>query len=235
MTTINNKPWADQPFSLITSPLAKTGSKDQITKIATEMVCVHNTFIQGLNSMILQAEHVPTSEYSPFISYCMLWSTLLEDHHTTEEEYFFGALDKKYGEGTMQESLDEHAAFHEGVERFQAYLQSLARREETFNSSTLIDLINAFANPLLHHFNSEITTILALARFPEADIQIIYQSTLDEAVRKLNAGNLVTDLPYIYRNNDLSFENGIHANFPPLPLPMRVLGRYVFCWWHWRL
>jgi hypothetical protein len=53
MTTINNKPWADQPFSLITSPQAKTGSTDEITKLATEMVSVHNTFIRGLNSMTL--------------------------------------------------------------------------------------------------------------------------------------------------------------------------------------
>lgn len=185
--------------------------------------------------MTLQAEQIPTSEHSNFIAYCCLWSTLLEAHHTTEEEFFFGALDKKYGMGTMQESLDEHAAFHEGVERFHAYLQSLSATPENFSGKTLVDLINDFSGPLLHHLNSEITTILALTRFPAAEIQAIYQSTVDEAVKKVKAGSLVTELPYIYRNNDMLYEGGTHANFPPLPLPLRILGRYVFCWWHHKL
>jgi len=96
----------------------------------------------------------------------------------------------------MQQSLDEHAAFHEGIEIFTAYLQSFtAGKEQSFKEKTLVELINAFATPLLHHSHAEIVTILALERFPEAEIQIIYQSTHDEAVKKMNAASLVTHFP----------------------------------------
>lgn len=45
--------------------------------------------------------------------------------------------------------------------------------------------------------SSEIVTILALDRFPEAEVSAIFQSTLDEALKKLHAASLVTELPYL--------------------------------------
>lgn len=121
MTTIDNKPWADQPSSLAASPRATTGLIDKITQMATDMVTIHNTFIRGLNTIVLQADQVPVSEHNNFIAYYILWVELLEDHHDTEAKYFFGALDNRYGQGTMQQSLDEHAAFHSGLEKLGAY------------------------------------------------------------------------------------------------------------------
>lgn len=197
MTTINNKSWADQLFSLIASPRATTGLTDKITRMATDMATVHNTFIRGLNTIVRQAEQVPAPEHSKFIAYCLLSLGLLEAHHDTEEEYFFGALDKKYGQGTMQQSLDEHAAFHNGLEKLGAYLKSCSAKTEQFNGTTLIEIINSFAELLVHHMSSEIVTILALDRFPEAEVSAIFQSTLDEALKKLHAASLVTELPYL--------------------------------------
>lgn len=235
MTTINNKPWADQPFNLIASPRATTGLTDNITQMATDMVIVHNTFIRGLNTMVLQAEQVPALEHRNFIAYCLLWVDMLGGHHDTEEEYFFGALDKKYGQGTMQQSLDEHAAFHSGLEKLGAYLKSCAAGAEKFNGTALVDIINSFAELLVHHMSSEIVTILALDRFPEAEVSAIFESTLAEALKKLRAASLVTDLPYLFRNNDVSYEGGMHADFPPLPLPMSLLGRYGLSLWYGNL
>ncbi|TID14546.1 hemerythrin HHE cation binding domain-containing protein [Venturia nashicola] len=133
------------------------------------MVTVHNPLIRGLNAIVLQAEQVPA-----------------------QEEYFFGALDNKYGQGTMQQSFDEHAAFHSGLEKLAACLQSCAAEEEEFNGPKLVDIINTFSEPLIHHMSSEIVTILALTRFPEAEVYAIFESTLTEALKKLHAASLVT-------------------------------------------
>lgn len=186
--------------------------------------------------MVLQAEQIPPSEHNNFVAYCLVWSSLLESHHDTEEEYFFAALDKKYGQGTMQQSLDEHALFHGGLEKFIAYLKSCeAGTDHSFDGKALLDIIGDFGPPLIHHMSSEIVTILALDRFPEAEITETWQSTLDEALKKLNAGSLITELPYLYRNNDVSYEDGLHSHFPPVPLPMSVIGRYVLSLWHGHL
>lgn len=131
MTTINNKSWADQLFSLIASPRATTGLTDKITRMATDMATVHNTFIRGLNTIVRQAEQVPAPEHSKFIAYCLLSLGLLEAHHDTEEEYFFGALDKEYGQGTMQQSLDEYVAFYSGARKTGRISQVLRNKKGT--------------------------------------------------------------------------------------------------------
>jgi hypothetical protein len=150
------------------------------------MVSVHNTFIRGLTSMILQAEQIPASEHDNFIVYCLLWSTLLSKDHDNEQEYFFGALDKKYGQGTMQESLDEHAAFHDGLDRFTAHLASFPPgKAQSFSGKTLVNLINGFAKALLHHLNAEIETILTLSHFPRDEVKAIFKKTNDEAFKEV--------------------------------------------------
>src|ERR1700761_8683534 len=115
------------------------------------MVCVHNALLRGLNSIVLQARNIPPSSYPSFIAYASMWHKSVSHHHDTEERYFFARIEQQFGKGTMSVSFAEHAAFHDGLDRYGAYLQSLqgGGREANFSGEKLVEIIEEFA-PALH-------------------------------------------------------------------------------------
>jgi hypothetical protein len=99
------------------------------------MVCIHNTIIRGLNSMYKQAPNLSPSDYKPFIGFSMTWYKIVHHHHLNEEEHFFKGLDASFGPEVMNESLEEHHAFYEGLEMFGLYLtrSTYAQRNWCYN------------------------------------------------------------------------------------------------------
>lgn len=134
-------------------------------RVASEMACVHNMIIRGLNSMYLQAPHLKTGEASSFVRYALEWYRLLDVHHSSEEAGFFAAVEEMAGEeGIMAGNVAQHAAFRDGVEEFKAYLDKCVAGGE-FDGQRVVKILDSFGHVLVEHLTDEIQTLLDLRRF----------------------------------------------------------------------
>jgi hypothetical protein len=77
MTTaaITTKPWADTPFTLLTTPrsLLNGSPESPASRNATEMCLIHNILLRGLNCIYNQctsAELRFSEDIADFISFC---------------------------------------------------------------------------------------------------------------------------------------------------------------------
>ena len=136
--------------------------------IATEMVQIHNVIFRGLNSIYLQAEQVSAADGKAFCNYMAQWSRVLHLHHEGEELIFFPAVERLTGDKSLMEvNLEQHAAFHDGVERFDEYVNACLAGRETFSGKRVVELIDGFGPVLATHLTDEIGTLLALEKYNE--------------------------------------------------------------------
>ncbi len=162
--------FADHPFSLIPTPnFSLKDSKtapDVFDELASEMALVHNIVIRGLNSIYLQAPHIRPADEKPFCRYIACWYTLLHGHHNGEETMFFPAVEEMTGvKGIMDTNIDQHNAFHDGIEGLKAYADAVVADTEKYEGSRVVALIDDFGSPLLQHLADEIPTILSLRQY----------------------------------------------------------------------
>jgi hemerythrin-like domain-containing protein len=198
------------------------------------MCCVHNCLIRGLNSIYLQAPHVEPQDFKSFIGYAYSWYKMIHHHHDIEEKYFFAEINRQLGEEVMSESIAEHLAFHDGLERYEAYLTSLSGREQEFLGSALVEIIDKMAPPLTKHLHHEITSLMELGRFNDDKlIQTIWDKAVVEGMAEMQQTSLLDEFPFGFFGHDMTYEGGIHKNFPPVPLALKLLVRYGFSVWNW--
>lgn len=189
-----------------------------------------------INAIYLQAPQVPASDYKDFLNVCSVWHGLLKKHHHGEEKYFFHKLDEQWGVGTMASSFAEHAAFHDGVERFAAYIKSLRGREGEFNGAKLVELIDGFTRPLNKHFHNEIEVILALGNLENPTLVVkLWTDSVKKSIDEITLKDIFVSFPFIVLTHDLTYEGGIHSKFPPVPAVMLFLARHVFTMWNWTM
>jgi hemerythrin-like domain-containing protein len=187
-----------------------------------------------MNAIYLQAPHVPVSDYKGFIGLCYAWHECVRIHHHGEETGFFRVIEERYGKGTMSVSFAEHAAFHDGLESFVAYLEGLKGREAEFDGGKLIKLIDAFVGPLNTHLQNEIGTILELSKLDKPEtIMKLWTDAVQKELKGMSLKESIISICLIVFSNDLTYEGGLHSNFPPAPAPVLFLARRVFSWWSW--
>lgn len=181
------KPWADGPYPLIETP-SKTQDIVTATSIphvplahgtqkshaaihaASEMTHVHNVIIRGVNSIYLQAPNVRNpSDIKDFLHFVTLWGDFVDRHHETEEESIFPDLETFTGEkGLMQHSVDQHQAFHSGLQKLKDYASSTA--PEDYSSDKLKSIIDGFGPTLQEHLVEEIDALLALKKYDSDEL-----------------------------------------------------------------
>lgn len=136
------------------------------TRIASEMALVHNMIIRGLNSVYLQAPHVKASESKAFLKYILAWYSLLNVHHSGEEEQFFPAIDELTGQkGLMDVNVAQHKEFHDSLASFKQYVDTCVSGKDILDSAKLVTLIDSFGDVLTKHLRDEIPSILELRVF----------------------------------------------------------------------
>ncbi|TAQ88517.1 hypothetical protein B7494_g3157 [Chlorociboria aeruginascens] len=206
--------FANGPFKLIETPVHSQKSvapHDQYVEGASIMALGHNVIIRGLNSIYRQAPNITANEASHFISYAKCWVEVLDAHHNMEEDTLFPMIETKCG---------EQDAFLPGIKAFREYLDSISSTPEEFSGNHLTQLIDDFAPVLTEHLSDEIPTLLALSRFgdklPLRDM-INFESKKSPLFVSKTGGT-----PFFFRNLDLTFEDGLWANWPPMP---------KFVWW----
>lgn len=132
------------------------------------MACVHNMVIRGLNSIYLQAPHIQPKDETSFLNYSACFYELLHSHHCGEEKYFFPVIEEVSGEkGIMECNVGQHEAFHDGLEKYNTYVQACLKGEEKYNGAKLVEIIDEFGPTLTTHLSDEIHTLLGLAKYGE--------------------------------------------------------------------
>lgn len=130
------------------------------------MANVHNMVLRGLNSIYLQAPHIKPADEKSFLGYSSCLYDLLHVHHRGEEEILFPAIVEMSGErGVMDQNIEQHNAFHQGLELYNNYIKSCLGGTEKYNGSKLVAIIDGFGHELATHLDQEISTIVGLRKY----------------------------------------------------------------------
>lgn len=131
-------------------------------------------------------------------------------------------------------------SFKPGLAEFHDYLTSLKSPSE-FSGSKLLEIMATFQEPLDKHMRSEVTTIAALSSHPGTPKEgSKEEKAAQQAFDTREGNNLIksgmTDvLPFFLFNYDSSYEDGIWADWPPIPGLVRWtimnVAQILHPWW----
>jgi hypothetical protein len=145
--------------------------------VATQMALAHNGILRGLNSIYLQATHIPREALDvieDFLTYCQCWCESMHHHHDAEEKEFFPSIELISGvQGIMERNVEQHRAFTPGFDLFQEYSRTCPPEE--YQGEKIKSLIEAFAEPLAQHLHDEIDTLRALDVYDSEGIRKAYK------------------------------------------------------------
>jgi len=134
----------------------------------------------------------------------------------------------------------------DGLSRFHAYLSPLSEqgKEGDFDAATLLSIMDSFSQPFCHHFHSEISTISSLSSIiptqTDADDDEFSKKTAPVFAQwgksSIMRAGLTDVVPFLFLNFDRTAEDGMWANWPPMPAPIRWLlvnvgGSWYSQWW----
>lgn len=141
------------------------------------MALAHNGILRGLNSIYLQAPHIPREDLAAvrdFLTYCQCWGESMQHHHDAEEENFFPSIERISGvEGIMERNIEQHRAFTPGFENFQEYCRTCLPKD--YDGGKMRNLIDGFAEPLTQHLHDEIETLRALDKYDSERVRQAYK------------------------------------------------------------
>lgn len=141
------------------------------------MALAHNGILRGLNSIYLQATHIPREDVGTvrdFLTYCQCWGESMHHHHDAEEGIFFPSIEQISGvQGIMERNIEQHRAFTPGFDRFQQYCRTCLPKD--YDGQRIRSLIEAFAEPLTQHLHDEIETLRGLDKYDSERIRQAYK------------------------------------------------------------
>jgi hypothetical protein len=141
------------------------------------MALAHNGILRGLNSIFLQATHIPREDQDTiqdFLTYCQCWCESMHHHHDAEENVFFPSIELISNvRGIMERNIEQHRAFTPGFDLFQEYSRTCL--PEAYDGLKIRSLIEDFAEPLTRHLHEEIETLRALDMYDSGRIRQAYQ------------------------------------------------------------
>lgn len=98
----------------------------------------------------------------------MLIGKKVHEHHDNEEELFFPQIEKVVGvPGLMTANVEQHAAFHGGLETLLTYLDAVKAGEDKYEGKRLRSIIDSFMPVLAEHLYDEIKSLLALNKYED--------------------------------------------------------------------
>lgn len=149
---VTDTPWS--PITLPSYPFLGNAHEDPAAHMAGEMSVVHNVLIRSLNAIWHNAALVSAKDTPAFIGYALLVLSAIHSHHETEEKLMFPAFS---GAGlNMEENIEQHKAFHEGMEAFEKYLEQVKSNALLYDAVKTRELLKTFADPLVHHLHEEV-------------------------------------------------------------------------------
>ncbi|KAF7303707.1 GH16 domain-containing protein [Mycena indigotica] len=218
--TLSSSTTMPYPFALTDRPSGDW--KDQFDNRAIEMSVSHNMFIRGINAIYAQAERVTKAQVKSFAFFCISFIEMVHHHHHIEETLLFPFFETKFGEGSLQQNVQQHTTFMGGLQDLQTYFKAVHDGSEAYNGVTVIEKLNSFSDELVRHLVDEIPTLESSkmrAAFTEKEL-----TDLDAALGKriLAEVSLVTSLPVAL----VCHEKSSAPYFPPLPTPILWVAKY---------
>ncbi|KAK2807864.1 hypothetical protein FQN50_005253 [Emmonsiellopsis sp. PD_5] len=222
--------WADTPLSLITD----TGLKDRSNipaghaciGFAQSMALLHNIIIRAFNASYNQCLSVKpdTVDASDFLFFNQALYYNILHHHDAEEEILFPEMAKLTGiSDIMEQNIQEHRDFDEGLEKFRAYV--FETEAKAYDGKKLQQILD-FLGPKLHkHLLGEIPTLLDLAKYDSKKLQAIFDMGGKKAREQTD---FFRDVPITLACGDSTFLlDGQQMNFPPVPSLIKYVAKYV--------
>jgi hypothetical protein len=103
-------------------------------------------------------------------------------------------------------------------------LVNLAGHEQDFDGKALVEIIDAFAAALMKHLNNEIRAILDLRKLGKEKFAIkAWTGAVQKGIGTLRGSDFVTMFPFGFVAHDVTYENGMHKDFPSIPWLMKIL------------
>jgi hypothetical protein len=199
------------------------------------MCIFHNVYIRWLNSIYIQGPNIPDSEKVNFVNYAIAFTTELDLHHRLEETVLFPSIERETKiPGLMATEVEQHKAFHDGLEQYTAYLNGLKGKELEFDAAKLNTIIDSFAPTMVEHLTHEVTHLSQLptqineaghVKAEDVDFTKLFQN-FDERAQKEAAP--FTASCGIVCNLDMGFEDKRWASIPAIPWFPNFLFRRVF-------
>lgn len=163
-TSVDHNPQPSDPedgwptIKLPAYPFLGDTSTDFGEHIAGEMAVAHNVIIRSINSLWHSAALIPPKGHNDptvlgYTGYALLTLKGLQEHHDSEEDVFFPAL-QRLGLATMvEENVEQHRAFHDAMEELKAYLEGIQGGREVYEAQKMRKFLKEFADPLVKHRN----------------------------------------------------------------------------------
>ncbi|KAJ6531951.1 hypothetical protein B0H19DRAFT_1189291 [Mycena capillaripes] len=192
------------------------------------MSLAHNMFIRGLNAIHAQAEGIREDQVKAFAFFCIAYCEMVHHHHRIEETYVFAKYNQKFGANAMDNNVEQHHAFMDGLNDLEAYFKEVHAGTTPYNGATVIQKINGFADQLVLHLNEEIATIESSrmrAAFTKQELHDIQAGVVKIILKDIS---FVTSLPM----GLLCHDKSTAPYFPPLPKPILWSIQYGFSWRH---
>jgi len=189
------------------------------------MAQLHNMLIRSLNAIYRQAPYVKQpQDIKDFIQFVALWHEMLVHHHETEEKVFFPELEKLAGV-SMEENVEQHAAFEQGLAALDAWAKSTT--PETYSAPKLLALIDALGPVLTVHLADEIPSLLALSSHDSAALKKAWIKSGEYA---RSSGPVTVGVPMMIGSFDSTYEGGaVVPDDLAFPWFINVLNSWVFC------
>ncbi|OTB00831.1 hypothetical protein M426DRAFT_266840 [Hypoxylon sp. CI-4A] len=200
------------------------------------MAHAHNVIIRGLNAIIQQAPHVPTStdknykanDVRDLLFYVKSWTKMVEHHHWVEESFIFPEIERFSGKpGLCDDPRHQHELFHGGLEKLLSYATTTKPDDYSWKGQGgMKEIIDSFSRPLTDHLYTEIDVCLSMKALDSVGLKKTWDQGEVLAKQTGNIGMLYDVFPCVLGCADKTYEIG-HL-FPPLPWIMPYLVKYWF-------
>ncbi|KAJ7761941.1 hypothetical protein DFH07DRAFT_771253 [Mycena maculata] len=195
-------------------------------RIPSEMAISHNMFIRGLNAIHAQAEGIQEEQVKGFSFFCISYFEMVHHHHQIEETYLFPIYDKKLGAHAMDNNVEQHHAFMDGLLDAETYFKEVHAGTASYSGATVTTKLNSFADALVLHLTEEIPTLDSnrlRAAFTKQDLKDMEDGIIKIILKDVS---LFTTVPI----GLICHDKATASYFPPLPKPLLWAVQYGFSW-----
>ncbi|KAJ7185096.1 hypothetical protein GGX14DRAFT_620515 [Mycena pura] len=198
------------PYPLLDMPPGDF--KNMFDYQSINMAAAHNTFIQGINSMVYHAPNVAGDKVQPFIVFSLTVIDIIHHHHDMEEGFYFPELEKKLGKGALAPSVEQHHTFVPQVVQLKKYLEDIKAGKEAYDGPLIVEKIHSFSDVMIQHLNEEIPALESSrmrAVFTEKELKDIDSAFMKRALANVDFS---TTLPLSVDRSWRAYRNELSSN-----------------------
>lgn len=161
---------ADDMQAAAPTPVAGSASETKYTAAeeyawaapSRGMTRFHNSHKHTFNNSYTHAEDYEDAGYTlkGFLRESYNLVVHLGNHHAIEEAYIFPLLARKHPAFRDDaEHKADHAAIHDGLERYQEFLRASMMDGEKYTPKEMREILDSFREPLMRHLDQEVEDI----------------------------------------------------------------------------